>query len=124
MNYFLGTLYVLCLLSLFGQANSLATAKKSSFSRPVFLKKLSQATKDNFAADFMNSATEDFILNTAGSRIYETYRSRIARKGKELGVSVPSSWARKPFPVKEPEPEEESADEGEDVAAEEPATEE
>ena len=118
MNYFLATLNVLCMLSIFGLACGLAAAKKSAFSRPVFLKKLSQATKDNFAADFMNSATEDYILNTAGSRIYETYRSRIARKGRELGVSVPSSWARKPFPVKEPEPAEDDANEGEETTDE------
>ena len=117
-------LVAICVLSVISVAYSLAATKKSAFSRPVFLKKLTSATKDNFAADFMNSATEDYILNTAGSRIYETYRSRIARKGKELGVSVPSSWARKPFPVKEPEPEEETADEGEGDAAEEPAAEE
>tara|TARA_A100001035_G_scaffold127895_1_gene100559 strand:- start:529 stop:849 length:321 start_codon:yes stop_codon:yes gene_type:complete len=105
-------------------AYGLAATKKSAFARPVFLKKLSQATKDNFAADFMNSATENYILNEAGSRIYNTYRKQIARKGKELGVSVPSSWARKPFPVKEPEPEEGGEEEpAAEEAAEESAAE-
>lgn len=93
-------LFVLALLSCLSIAESLA-AKKSAMSRSVFLKKLGKVSKENFATDFMNSATEQYILNEAGSRIYDTYRKRIQRKGKELGVSVPSAWARKPFPEKE-----------------------
>ena len=114
-------IFTLCIaiIALFaGNALSLAAAaKKSSFSRSAFLKKVDGATKDNFAADIMSSDTEKFILESAGSRIYETYRKRIRRKGKELGIDVPSAWARHPFPVKEPEP----SEEGEEAAAEEGA---
>ena len=45
MNYFLATLNVLCMLSIFGLACGLATFKEVSLLKAVFLK-LSQATKD------------------------------------------------------------------------------
>ena len=73
----------------------------------------------------MTSATEDFILNKAQSRIYDTFRTAIRKKGKRLGIDVPASWARHAIPIPEPEPEPEveaEADEtdapAEDAAAE------
>jgi|AntAceMinimDraft_1070359.scaffolds.fasta_scaffold261280_1 hypothetical protein len=115
---------VLAVLALLGSTDAYTAppAKKSVMSRSVFLKKVQQSTKDNFAKDIMNSEVEAFVKDTAGSRVYLTYRSRIARKGKELGVPVASAWARKAFPVTEPEPVEEAAEEGA-AAAEAPAAE-
>lgn len=115
----------LCFFAVGSNAFSASAAKKSAFSRGAFLKKVQEATKDNFAADIMNSETEKFILD-AGSRIYDTYRKKIRRRGKELGIDVPSAWARQPFPVKEPEPSEEgeeeaAAAEGGEAPAEEAA---
>jgi hypothetical protein len=113
------TLFFVIVTILALSVNAVTQAKKSAMSRPQFLKKVSSATKDSFAKDIVNTETENFILTTAGSRLYETYRTRIRRKGKELGINVPSAWARKPFPVKEPEPvEEEAAAEEAPAAAE------
>jgi hypothetical protein len=78
-------------------------AKKSQYSRSVFLKTLESATKENFST-ITSIETEKFILEKAGSRIYLTFRQDIRRKAKSLGIDVPPSWARKPFPVKETPP--------------------
>ena len=123
MNAFVVLCAIIALFVAGSDAFSASAAKKSGFSRPVFLKKVSGATKDNFAKDIMNSETEKFILESAGSRIYEKYRKSIRKKGKELGIDVPSAWARHPIPVKEPEPSEEGDEEApaEEAAAEEAA---
>ena len=71
----------------------------------------------------MNSATEDFILNKAQTRIYATFRKSIRAKGRNLGIDVPASWARHPIPIPEPEPEAE-AEESAEGDAEAPAAEE
>ena len=71
----------------------------------------------------MNSATEDFILNKAQTRIYATFRKSIRAKGRSLGIDVPASWARHPIPIPEPEPEAE-AEESAEGDAEAPAAEE
>ena len=73
----------------------------------------------------MNSATEDFILNKAQTRIYATFRKSIRAKGRSLGIDVPASWARHPIPIPEPEPEPEAeAEESDEGDAEAPAAEE
>ena len=72
----------------------------------------------------MTGATEEFILNKAQSRIYNTFRKAIRKKGKSLGVDVPSSWARHPIPIPEPEPPvEEGSGDAETPAEEETAAE-
>ena len=71
----------------------------------------------------MNSATEDFILNKAQTRIYATFRKSIRAKGRSLGIDVPASWARHPIPIPEPEPEAE-AEESAEGDAEAPVAEE
>lgn len=119
-------IFLLILLSVVANALKLASApKKSEFSRSVFLKKVEKASKDNFKSEIMTSATEDFILKTAQSRIYNTFRTAIRKKGKRLGIDVPASWARHPIPIPEPEPEPEGdAEEEGGEAADAPAEEE
>ena len=113
MNFLISLAVIIALIAL--EAQSMATvSKKSPFSRSAFLKKVTSSTKDNFAANIMNSETEKFILENAGSRIYDTYRKRIQRRGKELGIDVPSAWARRvrEVPVNEETAEEEASGEG------------
>jgi len=105
--------------------NGVAVAKKDPMSRKVFLDKVSKSTKENFASEIQTAEIEKFILESSGSRIYETYRKRIRKRGKELGIDVPSAWARKVGKYPEPEVEEGADEEGgEETAAEETPAEE
>jgi hypothetical protein len=96
----------------------LASVDASAVSRASIIKSIKRAEDAaSFKEAVLSAEVEKFLRYNAGSSMYGKLMKKVAKRGKELNVEIPSEFALKPVAQPEPEPEaeaEEAAPAGEE----------